>query len=56
MGLPSSLPHVRFSGAYLYVYLPETKGRTVEDITEEFKRKTGETVTDAKPTKPSPPE
>jgi len=43
--------------AYLYVYLPETKGRTVEDITEEFKRKTGETVTEAKtPAKPSPPE
>ena len=29
---------------YLYIYLPETKGRSVEDITEEFKKKTGETM------------
>ena len=24
---------------YLYIYLPETKGRSVEDVTEEFRRK-----------------
>ena len=24
---------------YLYIYLPETKGQSVEDVTEEFRRK-----------------
>lgn len=27
---------------YLYAYLPESKGRSVEDITAEFRRKSGE--------------
>ena len=27
---------------YLYIYLPETRGRSVEDVTEEFRRKVGE--------------
>ncbi len=28
--------------SYLYFYLPETKGRNVEDITAEFRKRTGE--------------
>ena len=32
---------------YLFIYLPETKGRSIDDITMEFKRKTGEIEIDS---------
>ena len=32
---------------YLFVYLPETKGRSVDDITNEFKKRTGEIDTNS---------
>ena len=32
---------------YLFIQLPETKGRSIDDITMEFKRKTGEIEIDS---------
>ena len=32
---------------YLFIYLPETKGRSVDDITMEFRKRTGEIERDS---------
>jgi hypothetical protein len=32
---------------YLFIYLPETKGRSVDDITVEFRKRTGEIERDS---------